>query len=147
MSSGRVGYVRSCFSRRLRAQVVPVDLLRTVCKSMGLAARLRRDFAGYLVTEPDLGPVSDWALDCDTEPMHYAEYVVCWHPLEGSYPVPPFSESRGKYSESFDYGYECMTGSEGCGGLDAPRLIAAGSMRGADYGGFASVVERHGLWV
>lgn len=61
---GGAGYVRAVFSRRARGHAAPVDLLRVVLRVACLVAvreRLRREFAGYLVTEPEALPV--WRID------------------------------------------------------------------------------------
>lgn len=52
------------YSRRARGFAVPVELLRVVCRVASLVAvreRLRREFSGYLVTEPEALPV--WRID------------------------------------------------------------------------------------
>ena len=52
------GYVRACFSVRVRGFCSPAELVRRHLHAVnraGAVRRVRREFAGYLVTEP--GPV------------------------------------------------------------------------------------------
>lgn len=49
------GYVRACFSKRLRGHCLPLELVRRHLGAVNrgeFRRRVRREFAGYLVTEP-----------------------------------------------------------------------------------------------
>lgn len=128
VAGGHLGYVRAVFSHRCRGFALPVDLVRANLRAVARVSVRRRvaaEFAGYLVT--DSGP--------DVLPL--------------------FSQHRAAH----EYGLlsECVTGAggvgffyeglrDGGGPIDAPGLMPAGSMLGADFGGFSAVVER-GAWV
>lgn len=123
-----MGYVRAVFSHRCRGFALPVDLVRANLRAVvrvSVRRRVAAEFAGYLVT--DSGPGV----------------------------LPLFSQHRAAH----EYGIlsECVTGAAGVGffgsnwgkaggPIDAPRLMPAGSMLGADFGGVSAVVER-GAWV
>lgn len=127
VAGGHMGYVRAVFSARCRGFALPVDLVRANLRAVARVSVRRRvaaEFAGYLVT--DAGP--------DVLPL--------------------FSQHRAAH----EYGIlsECVTGAAGVGffgsnwgpaggPIDAPRLMPAGSMRSAYFGGDFSVVER-GAW-
>lgn len=49
------GYVRACFSKRLKGHALPLELVRRHLGAVNrgeFRRRLRREFAGYLVNEP-----------------------------------------------------------------------------------------------
>lgn len=109
MAGAGVGHVRAVFSGRCRGFAAPLDLVRVHLRAVvrsGVRRRLAAEFGGYLVT--DAGPAV----------------------------VPLFSARRWLYEAGFDW--HCMTGAErflrvGFGRvfdfpIDAPELIAAGSM-------------------
>lgn len=103
---GAGGYVRAVFSRRVRGFAAPVDLMRVCLRAKRAAAeraRVRGAFAGYLVTEP--GPVV-WS---DRR----------WrHRMNSTWMAGDFSSS---------YELQDWAADEGCGAIDAPPAIAAGS--------------------
>jgi hypothetical protein len=128
VAGGHVGYVRAVFSHRCRGFALPVDLVRANLRAVvrvSVRRRVAAEFAGYLVTDSCPGV------------------------------LPLFSQHRAAH----EYGIlsECVTGAAGVGffgsnwgkaggPIDAPRLMPAGSMLGADFGGVSAVVER-GAWV
>lgn len=58
----QAGYVRACFSKRLKGHALPLELVRRhlgAVNESGFRRRLRREFSGYLVTDngPEIVPV------------------------------------------------------------------------------------------
>lgn len=117
------GYVRGVFFARRGGHCVPVDLVRVVLRSAGRLAMRRRlaaDFAGYLVTDSDAG------------------YSFVSRRVEHERDFLPECVSGGG-----GFGYRADGYRDDAGGpLDAPDNLPAGSMRGAEYGGFSAVVSR-----
>lgn len=123
LAGASVGHVRACFSGRCRGFAAPVDLMRAHLRAVNRCAVRRRvasAFAGYLVTDagPDVLPLfsgrrGDHAPGCDPDCM------------TGSGPF-----LRGDFGRVFDFA------------IDAPGVIAAGSVRAGEWGASSSVAQR-----
>ena len=131
------GYVRACFSKRLRGHCLPLELVRRHLGAVSrgeFRRRVAREFAGYLVTEP--GPaVVDFPLPAFSGRR--------WMHESGGFPI------TGDWFREWDYLAWVRDGDKGA--LDAPSVIALGSfvplavLRSGTVIGGPSTVSRGGL--
>lgn len=139
-AAGR-GHVRAVFSGRCRGHAVPLDLVRVHLRAVArvaLRGRLRAEFAGYMVNDPD------------DESLRRLEIA--------GREKAAFADGRARHKPALDriaatgrrpWSFHLQSGMDdvGHGCLDAPGYMAAGAMRSYRCGMSGDVVRAPSLWV